>query len=82
MALDTQMIRLLCQADDCIAEEQSNRSLGIPTDAALYETIIHTDMQTQKKNTFLIPLIFMNLCISLNLKSSQIHLILLNLKVN
>ena len=49
MTLDTQMIRLLCQADDCIAEEQSNRSLGIPTDAAL------------------IPLIFLNLCISLNL---------------
>lgn len=35
-----------CHVDDCIAEEQCNRSLGIPTDVAPYEAIIHTDIQT------------------------------------
>lgn len=35
-----------CGVDDCFAKEKCNKTIGIPTDAAPYETIIHTDLQT------------------------------------
>ena len=35
-----------CGVDDCFAKEKCNKTIGIPTDAAPYETIIHTDLHT------------------------------------